>query len=140
MILKTLEGRYGMNVTFLDADTREVVCSEDYPQSPYNIAEVMKFVSKMKASIVRTVPHEEPGEWTVELKIPVRVRRTHTPLPGDTIHFRVNVGNREHWIQGVYQFKRRNSYVIQDDSGGAWKIQSMREMKKPKINFPNMED
>ena len=119
-----------MNVTLLDADTREVVCILDCPQSPENVADVMKFVSKMKASITRTVPHEEPGEWTVELKIPVHVRRAYTPLPGDRVHFRVNVCNREHWIMGVYQFKRRNSYVIQDDGGGDWEIQSMWEMKK----------
>ena len=119
-----------MNVTLLDADTREVIRIVDCPQSPEYVTAVMEFVAKMKAVIARKIPHEKPNEWTIELKIPVDVRRSYTPLPGDRVNFMVHIGNGDHLITGIYQFKRHHSYVILDDGGGEWELQSMCEMEK----------
>jgi hypothetical protein len=59
----------------------------------------------MKSIISKTIPHEKPDEWTVELNIPIDVRRAYAPLPGDRIEFIANIGSHEHLISGVYQFK-----------------------------------
>ena len=119
-----------MNVTLLDTDTREVIRILDCPQSPEPVAAVMEFVAKMKAVITRRIPHEKPDEWTIELKIPIDVRRAYTPLPGDRVNFMVRKGKGEHLVTGIYQFKRHHSYVILDDAGGEWELQSMWEMEK----------
>jgi hypothetical protein len=119
-----------MNITFLDADTREVIQILDCPKSPEYTSAVTEFVSRLGAEITRTVPHENPDEWTVELKIPTEVRRAYTPLPGDRVRFTAKAGVHEHEVTGVYQFKRRYSYVILDDGEGEWEVQSMWQMMK----------
>ena len=119
-----------MNITFLDADTREVIQILDCPQSPEYASAVREFVSRLGAEIARTVPHEKPDEWTVELKIPTEVRRAYTPLPGDRVLFTAKAGVHEYEVSGVYQFKRRHSYIIFDDGGGEWEVQSMWQIRK----------
>jgi hypothetical protein len=119
-----------MNITFLDTDTREVIHIVDCPKSPEYVPAVMEFVGELGAEIARTVPHEGLGWLTVELKIPVEVRRSHTPLPGDRVCFIAKAGIHEHEVSGVYQFKRRHSYIIYDDGGGEWEIQSIWQMRK----------
>ena len=39
--------------------------------------------------------------------------------------------SHEHGVSGVFQFKRRHSYVIFDDGGKEWQVQSMWQIKKP---------
>jgi len=119
-----------MNITLLDADTREIIRVVDCPKSPNYVAAVIEFVTTMGAAIARAVPHEQPDEWTVELKIPVEVRRAYTLLPGDRVCFMAKAGSHEHEASGIYQFKRHHSYVIFDDGGGEWEVQSMWQMKK----------
>jgi hypothetical protein len=119
-----------MNITLLDADTREVIRIVDCPKSPDYVAAVMEFVTTMGAAIARTLPHENPDEWTIEMKIPVEVRRAYTPLPGDRVHFTAKAGIHEHEVSGVYQFMRGHACIILDDAGGEWEVQSMWQMKK----------
>lgn len=119
-----------MNITLLDADTREVIQIVDCPKFPEYTGAVMEFVIKLGAEITRKIPHESQDEWTVELKIPNSVRRKYTPLPGDRVLFTAKVGVHEHEVSGVYRFKRRHSYIIFDDAGGEWKVQSMWQMRK----------
>ena len=119
-----------MNITLLDADTREVIQIVDCPKSPEYTGAVMEFVAKLGAEIAKTTPYEKPDEWTVELKVPTRVRRKYTPLPGDRVLFTAEAGIHEHEVSGVYQFKRHHSYIVLDDSGGEWEIQSMWQMRK----------
>jgi hypothetical protein len=128
--ISSMESRQIMNITLLDADTREVIYIVDGPNSPEYMAGVREFVTKLGAEIARTIPHETPDEWTVELRIPVEVRRVYTPLPGDRVLFTAKAGIHEHEVSGVYQFKRRHSYIILDDSGQEWEVQSMWQMKK----------
>ena len=119
-----------MNITFLDADTREVIHIVECPKSPEYVAVVMELVGKLRAENARTVPHEELDEWTVELKIPTEVRRSHTPLTGDRVRFIARAGIHQCEVVGTYQFRRNQSYVILDDGGGEWEVQSMWQMRK----------
>ena len=119
-----------MNITLIDADTREVIQIVECPKSSEYTGAVMEFVAKLGAEITRKIPHESPDEWTVELKIPTEVRRKYTPLPKDRVLFTAKVGVHEHEVSGVYQFKRRHSYIILDDAGGEWEVQSMWQMRK----------
>jgi hypothetical protein len=119
-----------MNITFLDADTREVIHIVECPKSPEYTAVVMEFVGKLGPEIARTVPYEGPDEWTVELKIPTDVRRCHTPLPRDRVRFMARAGIHECEVVGTYRFRRNHSYVILDDGGGEWEVQSMWQMRK----------
>jgi len=122
-----------MNITLLDADTREVIESVDDPNPAIHELEIRQqaimFAPSFTARIVKLTPHEE-NEWTIELKIPLDVRRAHTPLPGDRVRFRATAGVHEHEVTGTYQFKRHHSYVIFDDAEGEWEVQSMWQMKK----------
>lgn len=119
-----------MNITYLDSDTREVVDIVEVPASAIYAIKAKKFAAKLGATIIRTVPTHTENEWIIELKIPLTVRRKHTLLPGDQVHFHANVGRHHHEVIGTYQFKRSHSYVIFDDGGGEWEIQSMWQMKK----------
>ena len=123
-----------MNIIYLDADIREIIKVVDYPECPsYDKAMIHRakeFAAKFDAKIIRTVPQHDPNEWTVELEIPLTVRRKHTPLPGDRVSFRAIVGICEHEVTGIYQHKCRESYVILDECGGRWEVQSMWQMKK----------
>ena len=119
-----------MNITVLDADKREVIHIVDSPRSPDYTSAVMEFVSKLGAEIVKTIPHEMPDEWTAELKIPIETRRAYTPLPGDRVLFTAKAGIHEHEVIGVYQFKRRHSYIIFDDGGGEWEVENVGQKKK----------
>jgi len=123
-----------MNITYLDADTREVIQIVDDPSSTtYDLGtklQIEEFAASLSALIVKIVPHREETEWTVELKIPLDVRRERTPLSGDGVRFPAKVGIHEHEVIGVYQFKRRHSYIILDDGGGEWEVQSMWFMQK----------
>jgi hypothetical protein len=80
-----------MNITLLDADTREVIHIIDCPKSPEYVAVVMEFAAKLGAEIARTTPYEKLVEWTVELKI---------PLGTNDIHYKVGNVNK-HRCQGV---------------------------------------
>ena len=118
-----------MNITYLDADTREVIKFADYPTSEINEADVgqkaKKFADLLGAAIVKLSPLPDADEGTVELKIPLDVRHEHTPLPGDRLRFPARVGVHGHEVTGVYQFNRRQSYVILDDGGGEWEVQTL---------------
>ena len=122
-----------MKITYLDADTREVIEFVDDPSPAIHELELRQqavaFAAGLNAKIVKLTPHDK-NEWTIELKIPLEVRRAHTPLPGDRVRFRANVGVHEHELIGVYHFRLHHSYVIFDDGGGEWELQSMWQMKK----------
>ncbi len=122
-----------MNFTILDTDTREVIEFVDDPNLAIHELRVKQqtagFAARLGAETVKLTPHTE-NEWTIELKIPLDVRRMHTPLPGDRVRFRATAGVHEHEATGTYQFKHHHSYVIFDDAGGEWEVQSMWQMKK----------
>ena len=119
-----------MNITYLDADTREVIDVIDDPAPTICTVGTERFAARLGATVVKLVPTPYENEWRVELKIPSDVRRLHMPLPGDPVRFVARVGIHESEVSGVYQFKREQSYVIFDDAGGEWEVQSMWEMRK----------
>jgi hypothetical protein len=119
-----------MSITYLDADTREVVDIVELQASAIYAVKAKKFAAKLGATIVRTVPTHTENEWTIELKIPLTVRRKHTLLPSDQVRFRARIGLREHKVLGAHYFRRNQSYVIFDDGGGEWEVQSMWQIKK----------
>jgi hypothetical protein len=87
------------------------------------------FAKALKAGGIKLSPRPDPGEWVAEVQVPLDVRRDHTPLPGDRVLFTAKAGVHSHEVLGTYQFRRRLSYVILDDAGGEWEVQSMWEMK-----------
>jgi|SRR5215207_4320712 len=123
-----------MKITYLDADTREVIKVADYltPELTSTSAKqrAEKFANILSAEIVKIFPLPDESEWTVELKIPLGIRRMYTPLPGDRVLFLARAGVHFHEMIGVYQFTRCQSYVILDDRGGEWEVQNMWQMKK----------
>ena len=122
-----------MKITYLDADTREVIEFVDDPNPAIHELELRQqavaFAASLSATIAKLTPHDM-NEWTIELKIPLEVRRSHTPLPGDRVRFMAKAGVHEHEVDGVYQFKRGHSYIIVDDGGGEWEVQSSWQMKR----------
>ena len=119
-----------MNITYLDADTREVIDVIDDPAPTIREIGTERFAARLGATVVKLVPTPYENEWRVELKIPSDVRRLHMPLPGDPVRFVAKVGIHESEVSGVYQYKRGQSFVILDDAGGEWEVQSMWQMKK----------
>jgi len=123
-----------MKITYLDADTREVIEFVDDPNPAIHELELRQqavaFAASLGATIVKLIPQFDENEWTIELKIPLDVRSAHAPLPGDRVRFTAKVGIHEHEVDGVYQFRLHHSYVIFDDGGGEWELQSMWQMKK----------
>lgn len=122
-----------MNITYLDADTREVIKIADYPQPAIHETDAARkaklFADLLNAKIVRLTPLPD-NEWTAELKIPLEVRRSHAPLPGDRVLFLATAGIHSHEVTGTYQFVRRQSYIVLDDGGGEWELPSMWQMRK----------
>src|SRR5215208_1185161 len=72
-----------MKITYLDADTREVIKVADYltPELTSTSAKqrAEKFANILSAEIVKIFPLPDESEWTVELKIPLDIRRMYTP-------------------------------------------------------------
>ena len=119
-----------MKITYLDADTREVIDVVDDPAPVISEISAERFAASLGATVVKIRPVHNASEWQVELKIPSEVRRSHTPLPGDRVRFTTKVGERQQEVTGIYQFKRHHSYVIVDDDGGEWEVPSRWQMKK----------
>jgi hypothetical protein len=119
-----------MHITYLDADTREVLDIIDDPAPTINEVKAEKITAVLQAMVVRLIPTDDENEWTVELKIPSAVRQAHTPLPGDRVCFTAKFGYYDEELSGVFLFKRGHSYVIVDDVGGEWQLQSIWQMKK----------
>ena len=119
-----------MNITYVDTDSREVVAIVDDPAPMICQASPEEFAARLGATVVRILPTPYENEWKVELKIPTEVRRLHMPLPGDPVRFTAKAGVHECEVTGTYQFKRDRFYVILDDDGEEWGVQSMWEMKK----------
>ena len=114
-----------MNITYIDADSREVIEVVVDPAPVISQVSAERFAASLHATVVRILPTPYENEWTVELKIPVEVRRLHMPLPGDRVRFTAKAGGHEAEVEGVYQFMRRHSYVVLDDGGGEWELGSM---------------
>ena len=119
-----------MNITYLDADTREVIDIIDDPAPAVSEVGAERFAARFGAKVAKIVPTPVANEWRIELKIPSDVRRLHMPLPGDPVRFTVKLGVLENEVSGVYQFRRGYSCVILDDAGQEWEVQSMWQMKK----------
>ena len=123
-----------MKITYLDAGLREVIEVVDYPECPtYDTAVIHRakeFAGNFDAKITRAVPQRDPNQWILELEIPLVVRRKHTPLPGDRVRFRTKIGHHQREVMGTYYYKRYHAYLIFDDGGGEWEIQSLWQMKK----------
>jgi hypothetical protein len=119
-----------MNITYIDTDSQEVIDVVDDPAPIVSQISAERFAASLHATVVRILPTHHENEWNVELKIPNEVRRLHTLLPGNRVRFVAKVGVHEHEGNGVYQYKRCHSYVIVDDGGGEWEVQSMSQMKK----------
>lgn len=119
-----------MNITYLDADTREVIDMVEDPALAISGIGAEQFAASLRATVVRICPTHHEDEWQVELHIPIEVRRLHTPLTGDRVRFTARIDGHELELSGTYQGKRHHSYVISDDGGGEWTRHSMWEMKK----------
>jgi hypothetical protein len=119
-----------MNITYLDTDSREVVAIVDDPALCIWEAGAERFAVRLGATVVKILPTPYENEWQVELKIPTAVRRLHMPLPGDPVRFTAKADVHECEVTGTYQFKRDRFYVILDNDGEEWGVQSMWEMIK----------
>ena len=119
-----------MNITYIDADTREVIEVVDDPAPVIPEVGAERFAARLGARVVKIVPTPDENEWRIELKIPAAVRRLHMPLSGDPVRFTVKLAALEHEVRGVYQFRRGHSSVILDDAGGEWEVQGMWQLKK----------
>jgi hypothetical protein len=119
-----------MNITYLDADSREVIDVIDDPATSICGIGAERFAASLGATVVKILPTSQENEWQVELKIPSQVRRLHMPLPGDRVRFTAKVGVHEREMNGVYQFQRHHSYVIVDETGDEWELPSMWQISK----------
>ena len=119
-----------MNITYIDADSREVIDVIADPARAISEISAERFAARLNATVARILPTNHENEWQVELHIPIEIRRLHTPLPGDRVRFTARIDGHEFELSGTYQGKRHHSYIICDDGGGEWKRQSMWEMRK----------
>jgi hypothetical protein len=71
----------------------------------------------MKAKITKLIPHESETHWMAELKKPLEVRRTHTPLSGDRMILIARLRTIEYEVPCVSQFRRGLFYVVLDNGG-----------------------
>ncbi len=119
-----------MDMIFLDADTHEVVAVlEDPAPNTYDIG-AERFAAGLGATIERIIFSQYQDEYVIELRIPSEVRRTHMPLPGERVVFSARADYYEEQLVGTYQFKRGRFYVICDEVGGEWLVQSMWQMRR----------
>ena len=119
-----------MNMTYLDADTHELIAVIDDPSpDSYNVG-AERFAGSLGATIERISPSHFEDECVIELRIPPEVRRAYMPLRGDKVTFMAKAGYYEQEVAGTYQFKRGRAYVICDDVGGEWVVFSMWQMKR----------
>jgi hypothetical protein len=119
-----------MKLTYIDADTGEVIDVKDDPAPTICEVSAERFAAPLGATVAEIIATPYEDQWKVELKIPSEVRWLYMPLPGDPVCFTAKVGRHEHKVTGTYQFKRDRSYVILDDAGGEWEVQSIWQMKK----------
>jgi hypothetical protein len=119
-----------MKLTYLDTDTREVIDVVDDPTMDFYLLKADEFAACLGAKVIRLVPSDRNGEWTAELNIPENVRRLQTPLPGDHVRFAAKFGYQDKELSGVFLFKRGHSYVVVDNDGAEWQLQSIWQMKK----------
>lgn len=119
-----------MNIIYIDADTGEVIDVIDDPTPVFSQISAERFAARLGADVARILPGPQENEWKVELTIPSDVRRLRAPLPGDRVCFTAKAGVHEHEVTGIFSFKRTHSYVIFDDDGEVWELQSIWEMKK----------
>ena len=119
-----------MNMTYLDADTHELVAVIDDPSPDSYEAGAERFATSLGATIERIAPSHFEDECVIELRIPPEIRRAHMPLPGEKVIFTARDGYYEREVVGTYQFKRGRSYVICDLVGGEWQVLSIWKMKR----------
>ena len=70
-----------MNITYLDADTREVIDIIDDPARTICEIGAERFAAPLGATVVKIVPTPYENEWKAELKIPSGVHRSHMSQP-----------------------------------------------------------
>ena len=119
-----------MNITYIDVDTREIIEVINDPSLIIYRVCAERYAINLGATVVRITPAENDDEWTIELKIPVEVRQRQIPLSGERVRFKVKLVSQEYEISGIYQYKKNQFYIVQDDYGGEWKIQNIWQMKK----------
>ena len=119
-----------MNLIYIDVDTQETIDVIHEPALLIYEVCAEQYASNLGATVVRITPAENDDEWTIKLKIPSEVRQRQTPRPGDRVRFTIKLIFREYEVSGIYQHKKNQSHIVQDDYGGEWKIQSIWQMKK----------
>ena len=119
-----------MNMTYLDADTHELIAVIDDPAPDAYDGGAERFAASLGATIERISPSHFEDECVIELRIPPEIRQAHMPLPGEKVIFTARDGYYEREVVGTYQFKRGRSYVICDLVGGEWQVLSIWKMKR----------
>jgi hypothetical protein len=119
-----------MKITYLDTDTREVIDIVDDPTMDFYLLKADEFAARLGAKVIKLTPTDSNDEWTAELNIPDNVRRLQMPLAGDRVRFAAKFGYQDEELSGVFLFKRGDSYVVVDDDGAEWQLQSIWQMKK----------
>jgi hypothetical protein len=117
-------------MTYLDADTHELIAVIDNPSPDSYEAGAERFAASLGATIERISPSHFEDECVIELRIPPEVRQAYMPLPGEKVIFNAKAGYYEQEVVGTYQFKRGRAYVICDEVGGEWVVFSMWQMKR----------
>ncbi len=121
-------------MTYLDADTHELIAVIDDPLPDSYEAAAERFATSLGATIESIAPSYIENACDIELRIPPEVRQAYMPLPGERVAFTARDGYYEREVFGTYQFKRGRSYVICDQVGGEWKVRSMWQMKRCSSN------
>ncbi len=119
-----------MHLKYIDVDTQEIIDVVTDPSLAIYKVCAEQYAVNMGATVVRMNPGENDDEWTIELKIPMEVRQRQTPLPGERVRFIIKLVSEEHEVSGIFQHKKNQFYIVQDDYGGEWKIQSIWQLKK----------
>ena len=119
-----------MNLKYIDVDTQEIIDIINDPSLIIYEVCAEQYAINLSAAVVRITPAETDDEWTIELKIPFEVRQRQTPLPGERVRFTIKLVSQEYEVSGIYQHKKNQFHIVQDDYGGEWKIQSIWQMKK----------
>ena len=119
-----------LNLKYIDVDTREIIDVINDPSLVIYKVHAELYATSMGATVVRMTPVENNDEWTIELKIPMEVRRRQTPRPGERVRFTVKLLTREFEVSGFYHHKKNQFHIIYDDYGGEWKIESIWQLKK----------
>jgi hypothetical protein len=107
-----------LNLKYIDVDTQEVIDVINEPSLLIYKVCAEQYAINLGATVVSITPAESDDEWTIKLKIPSEVRQRHTPRSGERVRFTIKLIYQEYEVSGIYQHKKNQFHIVQDDYGG----------------------